>query len=254
EFQGTNRMSNPFDGVGKGVREIVHRVDAPSVAGPVMRDFPDPVQHGIAHVQIARCHIDLGSEHVSAVLKFARSHALEEIQVLLDGSVGVRAVLSRFGQSTPIGADFVGRQTADIGLSYLDQLDGVVVELFEVVRRVVDPVFPIKSNPSNVGLNRVHIFDILFGWIGIVESQVAFTSGYLRSDAEVQTDGLGVSDVQVAVGLGRKPGNDAAAVLAGFQVFGDDGSNEVSGKSGTGRSRARIFFLVVVASRYFHVV
>ena len=47
------------------------------------------------------------------------------------------------------------------------------------------------------------------------------------SDAEVQVDGFCVADMQVAVGFGRKAGDDSAVVLIGFKVFFDDVADEI---------------------------
>ena len=46
-------------------------------------------------------------------------------------------------------------------------------------------------------------------------------------DAEIQADRLGMADVQIAVGLGREAGVDAALVLAAFEVVVDDLADEV---------------------------
>ena len=59
------------------------------------------------------------------------------------------------------------------------------------------------------------------GGVGVVEAQVAEAAEFL-GEAEVEADGLGVADVQVAVGLRRKPGDHPALVFAGLQVFHDD--------------------------------
>ncbi|MNV78543.1 hypothetical protein D3C71_1720390 [compost metagenome] len=49
ELQGTQRMGDPFQRIGNAVGEIVHRVDAPFVAGLVVFRELDAVQHRIAH-------------------------------------------------------------------------------------------------------------------------------------------------------------------------------------------------------------
>ncbi|MNT06756.1 hypothetical protein D3C72_1414370 [compost metagenome] len=49
EFQRTQRMGDPFQRIGNAVGEIVHRVDAPLVAGLVVFSKFDAVQHRIAH-------------------------------------------------------------------------------------------------------------------------------------------------------------------------------------------------------------
>ncbi len=48
-----------------------------------------------------------------------------------------------------------------------------------------------------------------------------------RGEAEVQTDGFGVADVEIAVGLRGEPGLHAAAVLVGPQIVENDVADEV---------------------------
>ena len=44
ELQRAQRMRDALEGIGQRVREVVHRVDAPGVAGALMRDVPNAVQ------------------------------------------------------------------------------------------------------------------------------------------------------------------------------------------------------------------
>ena len=53
-------------------------------------------------------------------------------------------------------------------------------------------------------------------------------------DAEIQADLFGMTDVQVAVRLGRKPGDDLADP-AGVEIGFDDIANEVAGGLGCRR-------------------
>src|SRR5207249_11641174 len=72
-FHGADRVGDPLDGVGLAVGEVVHRVDAPPIAGPVMGHLPDPVHRRIPQVEVRRGHVDpgdrkstrLNSSHVS---------------------------------------------------------------------------------------------------------------------------------------------------------------------------------------------
>src|SRR5690606_10505969 len=61
--------------------------------------------------------------------------------------------------------------------------------------------------------------------VGVVQAQVA-DAAELRRDAKVQADGLGVADVQVAVGLRREAGLDRRVLAAG-EVVSDDLPDEV---------------------------
>ena len=48
EFQRANRVRDPFDIIAKRVRPVVHRINAPFVAGAVMCRVPNAIEHWIA--------------------------------------------------------------------------------------------------------------------------------------------------------------------------------------------------------------
>src|SRR5205807_623589 len=64
--------------------------------------------------------------------------------------------------------------------------------------------------------------------IGVVEAQVALAAVFGRG-AEVKANRLGMADVQVTVGLRRKPRLHPAAETAAAVVLLDDGVDEVGG-------------------------
>ena len=66
---------------------------------------------------------------------------------------------------------------------------------------------PIEAEPVHVALDGVDVFLLFLGRIGVVEAQIAVAAELLR-DAEIQADRLGVADMQIAVRLGRKAGDD----------------------------------------------
>ena len=117
ELERAERMRDALERVRQRVREVVHRVDAPGVAGAVMRRVADPVERRIAHVEVRRRHVDLRAQHVRAVGELAGAHPREQIEVLLDRPIAVRAVAARLGQRAAIGADLVGVQAVDVGLA-----------------------------------------------------------------------------------------------------------------------------------------
>src|SRR5215470_18594625 len=85
---------------------------------------------------------------------------------------------------------------------------------------------PVKTKPAHITLDRVDVFLLLLGGIGVIKAQVAAAPIVLR-DAEVEANRLGVADVQVAVGLGRKARDDRL-VPPGLEVGLDDVANEVA--------------------------
>ena len=85
---------------------------------------------------------------------------------------------------------------------------------------------PVEAEPVDIALDGVDVFLLLLGRIGVVEAQIALAAELL-GDAEIQADGLGVSDMEIAVGLRRKPGDDLAGAAAG-EIGLDDVANEVA--------------------------
>ena len=77
----------------------------------------------------------------------------------------------------------------------------------------------------DVLLDCINIFGIFFGGVGVVETQVTLTAE-LPGCAEIHADGFGVSDVEIAVGLGWETGvyhlSRRILNLAGLYV-GSDG-------------------------------
>ncbi len=71
-----------------------------------------------------------------------------------------------------------------------------------------------------VSLDGVDILLLFLLRIGVVEAQVGLAAKLVRK-AEINADGLGVADVQIAVGLRRKARlNDRVAVLLRAHVLG----------------------------------
>ena len=230
ELQRAQRMRDAFDGVRLAVGEVVGGVDAPRVSGAVVRGFEDAIHHRIAQVQVWRGHVDLRPEGPGAVLELAGPHPLEEAQVLLDRPVVVGALLSGSGERSAILAYLLGAQVTDVGLALLDQPHREVVELLIVAGGEVLVLGPVEPQPADVVFDGLDESLFLLGRVRVVEAQMT-GAAVLGGDPEVETDRLGVPDVQVAVGLRRKAGDDAVAVLGGLEVLGNDLADEVEGSS-----------------------
>ena len=67
--------------------------------------------------------------------------------------------------------------------------------------------------------------------IGVVEAQIGLAAE-LRGQAEIEADGFGVADVQIAVGLRRKARVYASLILVGLQVVQYDVANEIGWAAG----------------------
>ena len=133
ELERAEAVGDALDVVAQAVREVVHGVDAPLVAGVVVRGVADAVEHRVAQPDVGRAHVDLGAERAGAVGELAGAHPLEQVEVLLDRAVAVGALLAG-----PVGraahlVHLFGGVVADVGLAPADQLERVLVERLEVV-------------------------------------------------------------------------------------------------------------------------
>ena len=225
EFERAERVGDALDGVGLAMGEIVARIDAPRLAGARMFGVQDAIEHRVAQIDIAGRHVDLGAQHPRAVLKFAGAHAAEQIEIFLDAAVAVRAFGARLGQRAACQPHLLLGLIVDIGLAGADQVLGPFVKLLEIVGRVIKMLAPIEAEPAHVALDGVDIFLLFLGRVGVVEAQIAMAAEFLR-DAEIQADRFGVADMQIAVRLRRKTGNDRL-MPADDQIGADDVADEI---------------------------
>ena len=205
-----DRVGDTLHGVGLPVREVVHWVDHPLIAGAVMRRLQDPVEDGVPHVDIARGHVDFGAQDSLAFVSLAVLHAEEQGQVFLDGAVSVGALDTRLGERAPVLAYLLLVQVVYVGLALLDEVDCEVVELVEVVRCEVEVLAPVPTEPADVLQDAVDELLFLLGGVGVVEAHVA-AAAVLLGQPEIEAHGLGVADVKVAVGLGGEACHDVPA-------------------------------------------
>ncbi len=91
-------------------------------------------------------------------------------------------------------------------------------------------LLPGKAEPADGIDDRIDVFLLLLLGIGVVETQMAAAAVILRQP-EVQADRLGVAEVQVAVGFGRKARADLRRIERPGQLLG--------GRTGTAGPAAR---------------
>ena len=58
KFQRANAVRDAFDVIAQAVREIIHRVDAPFIAGVMMRGVTDAIEQRIAQPDVRRRHVN----------------------------------------------------------------------------------------------------------------------------------------------------------------------------------------------------
>ena len=222
------RIRDALEIIRLAVRPVVHRINDPGVAGALVGRLANSVHDRIAQVHVSGRHVDLGAKHVSTVLEFSRPHAAEQIEILFDGSMSIGALATRLGERAAIFAHLIRGEAVDICLAFPDELLGPLIQLLEVIGGMVKVLAPVESQPSNVALDLV---DILLGFldrVGVVEAQIAVPTELLR-DTEIDADGLGMADMQPAVRLGWKTGDDRPAMLPGDEILRDDFTDEVFG-------------------------
>ena len=210
-------MGDAFNGIRLAVREIIHRVNDPIVSGSVVFDVLHPINHRVAHQHVVMGHVNLGPQNTLTFLALACFHFLEQAKVFLRRSLPERAVGARSARRTFLRSDRIGGLVIDVSQAVPDQVTSVIEELLEIIAGVELSTVPFKPQPGNVFSDGVDVFDTLLFRIGIVETQVGLASVFLRKP-EAYTDGLGVTDVQVAVGFRWKACMNLATVFAGGNV------------------------------------
>src|SRR5690606_4191406 len=101
------------------------------------------------------------------------------------------------------------------------------VHLLEVVGCEVEVLTEIEAEPANVLDDRLDVLHILGLGIRVIESQMTARTREFPRDAEVQTDGFRMANVQKAVRLGRKTCH-GGVVLAALQVRGHHAAEEIA--------------------------
>ena len=228
ELERADRVRDALERVGDAVRVVVERVDAPLVAGAVVRRVADPVDRRVAHVDVRARHVDLEPQHVRAVGKLARLHPPEQVEVLRDAAVAVGARRCPASVSVPrVRAHLRGRLAVDVGEAVLDEPLGETRRARRSSRTRDSDARPSRS-PASAPPRRSTSSNSTSSFSGLVSSKRRWQrAAVLGGEAEVQDDRLGVAVVQVAVRLGRKARDDAPAVFAGAIVLGDDGAQEI---------------------------
>ena len=239
EFQRADRMRDPLERVRDRMREIVERIDAPLVAGAMVRRVPDSIDRRIAQVDVRAAHVDLQAQHVRAVREFAGAHPAEQRHVLFRRPMAIGTVLARLGQRPARRAHLLGGLAVDVREAVLDEPLGEAIERIVVIGRVVAMRPPVIAEPAHRLGDRVLVFDVFLERIRVVEAQMT-NAAVLGRKSEIQDDRLRVAEMEIAVRLRRKPRDDAAAVLAGAVVLGDDRAQKV-GRNRLARGRGASF-------------
>lgn len=212
-------MGDSLEIVALAVGEVVHGVDVPFRACAVVGVLDDAIHYGVAEVHVGRRHVDFGAEHSRSFGEFARVHTHEQVEIFLYRTRAVGALGAGRGGRALLGGNFFRGLVVDISLPLLDHPHGKVEKLGEIVGGVIFAVAPVEAEPVDVLADGIHIFGIFLNGVGIVETEIAGAAEFF-SNTEIHADGLGVADMEVAVGLGRETRVEASAVFAGVKVVG----------------------------------
>ena len=218
KFQRADRMRNALDGIGQRMGKVVHRIDAPGITRAVMMGMGNAVDNRVAHNHIRRGHVNFGAQHLFPVSKFAGLHTGKQVEVFLHTAVAVWAFLARLRQRTAVFLNLVCRQVIHISQAFFNQFDRIIIELIKVIRRIVHAVLPAKAQPTDIFLNGIHVFRVLLGRIGIIKAQIA-QAMIILCQAKVQAYRLGMTNMQIAIGLGWETGVNPFGVFTVSLVF-----------------------------------
>ena len=202
EFQRTERMGYAFEVVALSMCEVIHRISFPSGARAMVRMVHYTVNDGIAEVHVRIRHVNLGTEHHGTFCYFTCIHFLEQGEAFFYRAVAVGTFHTRLGRSTFLLCYLLGCLFVNICFTFFNEADGKVPQLLEVIGRIVF-ITPLVTQPLNIFLDGFYIFHIFLGRIGIIETQIA-DAIVVGCNTKIKANSLGVTDVEVSVGLGRK--------------------------------------------------
>ena len=199
------------------MRKIVHGIYIPLRTRTMVRVFYNPIHNRVAHVHIRRSHIDFRPQYHRTFFKFALIHALEQIEIFFYGTIAIRATYSGLCRCSLLLGDLFRSLLIYISISLLYHTQCQIIQLREIIRCIIKTISPVKAQPVNIFHNRIDIFHIFPGRIGIVKTQITCSSIF-RGNPEIHANSLCMTYMQIAVRLGRKPSIQTPAVFTGSQI------------------------------------
>ena len=197
------------------MRVGIHRVDAPSVAGVVVLGMLDAVERRIAHVDVRARHVEPGAQHGGPIEQGAGAHLAEAGKVFGGRAIAKSTVCAGVSEVTAVRSHLVGTLLVDVGQARIDQRFRGAVHEIEIVAGVVEMAdavrLPVEPQPLDGVEDAVDILLLFLLRVGVVEAQVA-DAAVLGREPEVQRDAFRMTDVQIAVRLGREAGADPGRI------------------------------------------
>jgi hypothetical protein len=161
ELKRADTVRDAFDVITQAMSKIIHRINAPFVAGVMVLGVTDSIQQRVAQPNVGRSHINPGAQRPRAIRKLARFHPREQIEIFLQAAIAPRAVFARAIRRATIRIRIRRRQIAHIRLALLDQVNRVFVKLIEIIRRIqrLERFEFVMSEPCNAS-NRKSFFPL----------------------------------------------------------------------------------------------
>ena len=123
-------MGHAFNSILDGMREIVHRVNAPFVTGILVRHMCHTIDDGISHVDVGRCHIDAGTQYLGAVL-------------ILSGTIARISTMRKLAHALNVSYDYLKHDEItdpSYGIEKMDYIDEVNGQLGEKGARDINEI------------------------------------------------------------------------------------------------------------------
>ena len=87
---------------------------------------------------------------MGSILELSPPHTLEQIDIFFNRTVSVGALFSGIGQGAAVIPNLFCAQAVNICPAFFDELHGILVELFKIVRGIQLTISPIKSEPLDI--------------------------------------------------------------------------------------------------------
>ena len=165
-----------------------------------MGEVEDTVDNGVAEMHIGTCHVNFGAQNGFSGLHTAGIHLVEQAEAFLYRTVTIGTGLPGDGGSALLGGDCFGGLLVDIGPAGLNAPQRKIPKFLEIVGGI-DELRPFETEPFDVLLDGLDIFRVLFLGVGIVHAEITHPA-VLLGYAKVDGYGLGVPDMEIAVGFG----------------------------------------------------
>ena len=203
ELQGAERMGYALQTIANWVSVIVERVDAPLITNMRVRMEFNSVYHRVAKSSICMFIVDLSTKRMGTLLVQTQPHLVEQPKIFLYWTV---AVLRR-KRVVPILPHLFRAFSAHKGVALLNELDCIVIKNIEIVRSMSN--FPrLIPHISDILLDIFDVLDVFLSGVGIIKSQIAFSSFIYFSLHKIKTHSLAVTNMKISIGLRRESGQN----------------------------------------------